>query len=142
MAGNGNSRQVTVLTTVPEWICQTFMTSARRRSHDYRQNRRGGQDEIASTLTEVRRNGTAVGPASPDRVCPFHRPDPRAGARDYAMSLTNASDAGRAAAGMRERRKAASGQIGRKTTVPYGLYRAHGLFPRTWQHRLVSPRTT
>ena len=46
-------------------------------------------------------------------------------------ALTNASDTGRATAedeGGDE--KAASGQIGRKTTVPYGLYRAH---------RFVSP---
>jgi CRISPR-associated protein Csd2 len=38
-------------------------------------------------------------------------------------ALTNPGDAGAAAA---EDDKAASGQMGRKYTVPYGLYRAHG----------------
>ena len=38
-------------------------------------------------------------------------------------ALTNPGDAGAAAA---DDDKAASGQIGRKYTVPYGLYRAHG----------------
>jgi CRISPR-associated protein Csd2 len=39
-------------------------------------------------------------------------------------ALTNATDTGRDAG--EEGEKAASGQMGRKNTVPYGLYRAHG----------------
>jgi CRISPR-associated protein Csd2 len=42
------------------------------------------------------------------------------------VALTNVSDTGRAAAAEEGDEKAASGQIGRKTTVPYGLYRSHG----------------
>lgn len=40
------------------------------------------------------------------------------------VALTNPDDTGRAGSGDDE--KAASGQIGRKHTVPYALYRAHG----------------
>jgi CRISPR-associated protein Csd2 len=39
-------------------------------------------------------------------------------------ALTNATDTGRESG--EEGEKAASGQMGRKNTVPYGLYRAHG----------------
>lgn len=42
------------------------------------------------------------------------------------VALTNVSDTGRAAAEEGDDEKAASGQMARKTTVPYGLYRAHG----------------
>lgn len=42
------------------------------------------------------------------------------------VALTNVSDTGRAAGAEEGDEKAASGQIGRKTTVPYGLYRSHG----------------
>ncbi len=41
------------------------------------------------------------------------------------VALTNASDTGRAVEGAGDE-KAASGQMGRKATVPYGLYRVHG----------------
>ncbi|MBY0460312.1 MAG: type I-C CRISPR-associated protein Cas7/Csd2, partial [Gemmataceae bacterium] len=41
------------------------------------------------------------------------------------VALTNAGDTGRESSGEADE-KAASGQMGRKTTVPYGLYRAHG----------------
>lgn len=41
------------------------------------------------------------------------------------VALTNAGDTGRESSGESDE-KAASGQMGRKVTVPYGLYRAHG----------------
>lgn len=41
------------------------------------------------------------------------------------VALTNPGDTGREPSGDGDE-KAASGQMGRKTTVPYGLYRAHG----------------
>lgn len=42
------------------------------------------------------------------------------------VALTNASDTGRAPSEEEGDEKAASGQFGRKSTVPYGLYRSHG----------------
>jgi len=45
------------------------------------------------------------------------------------VALTNADDVDRAVAGGDDGdEKAASGQMGRKALVPYGLYRAHGFF--------------
>jgi CRISPR-associated protein Csd2 len=42
------------------------------------------------------------------------------------VALTNADDTDRAAVGEGEDEKAGSGQMGRKYTVPYALYRTHG----------------
>jgi len=114
-----------------EWMCETFydvrtfgavMTTGKIEGDD----KTKFKDHIDPKIKRPQWNcGQVRGPVQ----ITFARSVGRILTLEHAITrvaLTNISDTGRAAAEEADDEKAASGQFGRKTTVPYALYRSHG----------------
>jgi CRISPR-associated protein Csd2 len=111
-----------------KWMCQNFfdvrtfgavMTTGKSEPDDKAEEGRGKGAKKAARLWNC---GQVRGPVQ----ISFSRSLSPVNSLEHTITrtaLTNPGDAGAAAA---DDDKAASGQMGRKYTVPYGLYRAHG----------------
>ena len=112
-----------------KWMCQNFydvrtfgavMTTGKSEADEKPEDSRSGKS--AKKIQKLWNCGQVRGPVQ----IGFSKSQSPINTLEHTITRTALTNPGDAGAGASDDDKAASGQMGRKYTVPYGLYRAHG----------------